>query len=335
MSKKMHREIEEDLAARREEASREAARRKAVVYQQIPEMEELDGMIRRTGLALGRACLTGGGRDPKVLEEELAELRARKAHLLASHGVAADYCEQTFYCPLCQDRGYVEREEGPVRCSCYTKLLIEKLMRAANISEQAGGFASFDLNYYPETADRDRYGIAGSPRLHMADVLSRCEQFVEGFAEGRVRNLALIGKSGLGKTHLCQCISWELLHRGVPVLYLTAPMLFQALTIPFGLPEEERASAQELKDLIFQAELLILDDLGTEKPTATRYAELLEVFNAREMAARTRPCKTVLSTNLEPKNIFDYYGERVASRILGDFDVLRFVGDDIRLLRKR
>ena len=86
--------------------------------------------------------------------------------------------------------------------------------------------------------------------------------------------------------------------------------------------------------MILNVELLIIDDLGTEKQIATRYEEMLEILNTREMHGRKRPCKTIITTNMTPQNLFDTYGERVASRILGTFDVLRFCGDDIRLKRK-
>ncbi len=334
MSRRMHREIEEELARRREAASREASRRREWIYQAFPEVEKLDRQIRQTGLELGRACLGGAENRQDALVQKLDGLRKQKEQLLSQHGFPSDYYAEAAVCPVCGDRGYVEGAQGLVRCNCYKQLLIRKLMQESNVPEKSEGFKGFDLRYYPDVPDKEKYGIAGSPRKHMADVLERCRLFVESFADPQVRNLVFIGKAGLGKTYLCNCISLALLQQGIPVLYLTAPMLFQGLTISYGLPEEERESARELREMILQAELLIIDDLGTEKQTATRYAELLEVLNSRDLTGRGRPCKTVISTNLNPKNIFDYYGERVASRILGGFDVLRFVGEDIRLLQK-
>lgn len=84
----------------------------------------------------------------------------------------------------------------------------------------------------------------------------------------------------------------------------------------------------------FEVELLIIDDLGIEPSSPARYAELLTILNTRQINNLTRPCKTIISTNIGPKQLFEFYTERVVSRIVGYFDRLMFVGEDIRTLKK-
>ena len=85
---------------------------------------------------------------------------------------------------------------------------------------------------------------------------------------------------------------------------------------------------------IFDADLLIIDDLGIETQSAARYAELLNILNTRQSNNMVKSCKTIISTNISIEELYEHYTERVASRITGFFDVIRFAGEDIRRLKK-
>ena len=99
-----------------------------------------------------------------------------------------------------------------------------------------------------------------------------------------------------------------------------------------------RFNNEEIPDdayrFILDAELLIIDDLGTESPSAAKYTELLTLLNYRSAKNTKSPCKTILSTNIEPENLDKTYSERIASRIMGEFDILSLVGDDIRIIKR-
>jgi len=45
-------------------------------------------------------------------------------------------------------------------------------------------------------------------------------------------------------------------------------------------------------------------------------------------------CKTIIATNLGINLLSEYYDERIVSRIIGGFDLFRFAGNDIRVLKK-
>ncbi|NLP00453.1 MAG: DNA replication protein DnaC, partial [Clostridiaceae bacterium] len=44
--------------------------------------------------------------------------------------------------------------------------------------------------------------------------------------------------------------------------------------------------------------------------------------------------KTIIASNLDYKRLFKQYDERIASRIIGEFQALQFTGEDIRILKK-
>ena len=74
-------------------------------------------------------------------------------------------------------------------------------------------------------------------------------------------------------------------------------------------------------------DLLILDDLGTEMTNEFTVSALYAVMNTRLNLRRP----TILNTNLTGREIKAKYTDRIASRILGDYKPLVFVGTDVRL----
>ena len=90
------------------------------------------------------------------------------------------------------------------------------------------------------------------------------------------------------------------------------------------------ASSEALSDFIFDCDLLIIDDLGTELTNSFVASELFLCVNER--IARKR--STIISTNLSLEQFAGIYSERTFSRISSNYTLLRLVGDDIRVKKK-
>lgn len=82
-------------------------------------------------------------------------------------------------------------------------------------------------------------------------------------------------------------------------------------------------------DLLFEADLLIIDDLGTELSNTFTNVEIFNIVNTRILSSK----KTIISTNLSPKEISENYSDRVFSRVLEKFVPLKFFGPDLRYYR--
>ena len=80
----------------------------------------------------------------------------------------------------------------------------------------------------------------------------------------------------------------------------------------------------------FSADLLILDDLGTEVNTSFVLSALYQLLNTRLMEGK----KTIINTNLTPEELKKRYGASVASRLEGEYKVLPFFGQDIRIQKR-
>ena len=142
------------------------------------------------------------------------------------------------------------------------------------------------------------------------------------------KNLIFLGGTGLGKTFLTNCIANELLKEGKTVLYQTAPVMFDDIF------DEKYGKVQNpigLEKNILSVDLLIIDDLGTEKISDNKIEELFNIINTRLLNQNHKITKTIISTNLTVQELFNVYTTRIGSRLAGSYRFLRFFGDDIRL----
>ena len=184
-------------------------------------------------------------------------------------------------------------------------------------------FDTFSLEWYP-----DRYDTAQGcvPRHHLEIVYDVCADYAHQFAK-RPGNLLLFGAPGLGKTHLSAAIAREVSGEGFSVVYDTAGHVFERFETQKFSREE---TAESDVERVLSCDLLILDDLGTEMTTAFVQSALYQIVNIRLMERLS----TILSTNLTPGDIARRYSPQIASRIDGEYQILPFVGEDIRKLKK-
>ncbi len=131
---------------------------------------------------------------------------------------------------------------------------------------------------------------------------------------------------------MSNCIAYELLKKGKTVLYQTAPILLESI-IDYKFNKNKNYNNSN-KDNIYksalEADLLIIDDLGTESLNSLKLSELFNIINTRILNLNNKITKTIISTNLNINEIFNNYEERIGSRIAGYYDIYCFFGDDLR-----
>lgn len=349
MSSGISEEITRILEEKKNNAEKNALESLKKAEKAIPELKWINDTVRNAGVLKGymmlRRDVPQSVRDgiasvsPELLKRkneaeldaDIAKLGARKQRLLARNGLSESSFLPAYECKICGDTGFVKDANGlRSRCQCYRSLLSEALTSRAGLPVKCASFDAFDDSLYPEEPDKEKYGVSSSPREHMKNVFRDCVDYAENFGP-ESENMLFIGAAGLGKTFLASCIAEKLLSECVPVVYVTVSSLFRAFS-PFSSGDGDEADMyRELRKAVTEAELLIIDDLGTEKRTGTKYESLLEILNLRSSRDMTGTCKTIITTNLLPSEMEEYYGERVSSRIIGTFYLLRFCGDDVRL----
>lgn len=281
----------------------------AAAYSVEPRLKELEREQSAIGASLAIAALSGA--------DTVADLKKRSQALAAEKKLILEKAEVRdieYDCPVCKDTGYVS---GKI-CGCVKKIAAE-IMRN-ELSEEmplkSCRFDNFNLNYY---SDRD--GKEGNPRRRMTSVLKVCTEYVINFEPRKSRNLLFMGKTGLGKTHLTLAIAGGLIEKGFTPVYGSAENLFTQL-------EKEKFTGENrgAYDTMTNCDLLIIDDLGAETPTAFSKSAVYNLINSRLLSCRP----TIVNTNLSMKEIEARYTARVASRFIGNFDAYKFIGDDIR-----
>lgn len=92
--------------------------------------------------------------------------------------------------------------------------------------------------------------------------------------------------------------------------------------------------SKNIYDSLLNVELLIIDDLGAEGTNSMKSAELFNIINSRLLNTQ-KITKTIISTNLSLQSIFENYDERIVSRLVGNYNICYFFGDDIRFNDKK
>lgn len=303
--------------------------RTAAVYKAVPQIETLDNEISSSYLRAARLRVGGTGEDKARADEIKAHSRAmsaEKQRLLVENGYPSDYLMPIYDCDICKDTGY----DNGRRCTCFTKQLIASLYEHSNLRNvlEKENFDTFSLDFY----GKEPYeGKDYSPRENISNILQRSKQLIRDFdTEGRERgNILIYGETGLGKTFLTNCIAKELLDTGHSVLYLSANELFEGVLAEYLM--NRKTELEELYNYIYNSELLVIDDLGTELTNNFVLSQLFEIINKRRIIG----VSTLISTNLSMKQLRNRYSERIMSRIIADYTVFNIYGDNIRYQKRK
>ncbi|MDO4173330.1 MAG: ATP-binding protein [Eubacteriales bacterium] len=314
------------LERQRDQYESEAEQRRYQLSQTIPRLSDIDRELRATAAKAMRIAFESDNTSEEIeaLKQKNLMLQAEKRSLLLQHGYPADYLAVAEDCPQCHDQGY---HNGRL-CSCVKRKAsdIQKKRLSSLLPVEQETFETFRLDYYSTQPD-NRFSIA--PREMATFNFQKCLRFADQFGDS-YENLLLYGSAGLGKTFLSSCIARRVTERGFSVAYDTAIAIFdQYNSVKFK--SGDFSSASQALERFHNADLLIIDDLGTEMPSAFHTSCLYDLLSRRLM----RRLPTILSTNLLPDMLEERYSPAIASRILGEFTQLRFVGDDIRKLRKK
>lgn len=320
----MMREILSEYERKKEWQERDKQRRIDEVYKKIPKIEKIDEEIVKTGIDMSRHIINNpnGYLDVvKKTKEKLESLKMEKAYLLTESNIQPDYMEMRYFCDSCKDSGYLDNGE---KCHCFKQALVMRAYKMSNLENvlKKENFQTFDINVFK---DEPFEGERMTPRQNMIDIVGVAEGFINNFEENNGENLIFYGTTGLGKTFLCNCIAKVLLDKNKIVIYQTAFTILDILERRrFG---KDKNDLNDFKyNLLFEADLLIVDDLGTEVSNTFTNAEIFNIVNTRLISGK----KTIISTNLTPKEITEIYTDRVFSRILDKFIPLKFFGKDLR-----
>lgn len=220
-------------------------------------------------------------------------------------------------CPECGGIGYY-KEAVPfghprfgvlVPCKCK---LADRARRTANDLLEMSNLSAFQDKTF-DTFDTDMRGVKRA-FLRAVEFAKKPDGWLVSF-----------GNYGVGKTHLASAIANELLKQNYRVLFAVVPDLLDHLRSTFG-PSSEIQYDQRF-ELIRDAAVLILDDLGTENTTPWAREKLFQIINHRYNGRMP----TVITSNRRPEEIEPRIFSRMSDRAICE-EFIIMDGDDYRRL---
>jgi DNA replication protein DnaC len=295
--------------------------RREKIYKSIPQIHDIDEAVASISVAQARLLIEGDDAALVRLRAKIKELSSERTSLLTKAGFPSDYLEPVYDCSDCKDTGYITGADGlKTKCHCFRRQELSILYEQSHIQNVISheNFSTLSYDYY-QGEDLERF--KGAVRI--------CRNFVENFKQD-YHNILFYGTVGTGKSFLSGCIASELLESGHSVIYFSSTGLFDNLArYTFDTKEKEALSAF-YQDL-YNCELLIIDDLGTEITNSFVASQLFSCLNERNLRNRS----TIISTNLSLEDLRDRYSERVFSRITSSYTICKLTGRDIRMIKKR
>ncbi|MBD8919278.1 MAG: AAA family ATPase [Lachnospiraceae bacterium] len=289
--------------------------RKAEIADRLPAYEELTSAAASLSVSYGKKMLLNGQGNMAEYHEKMQEISRKKRELLLANGYPEDFLSPIYDCPDCKDTGFVNGE----KCHCLQSRIINILYSKSNLQKvlQAENFSVLSYDYYK-----------GEDLQNFKKAVENSLSFVRNF-DTEYQNLLFFGAVGTGKTFLSNCIAYELLQHGYSVIYFSASGLFEMLSKQSFSSSEKEVLYKTQEDL-YNCDLVIIDDLGTELTNAFTNTHLFSILNERSL--RKKP--VIISTNLSLEGLKERYSERIFSRVTNTFTFRKLSGSDIRMRKK-
>ncbi len=272
------------------------------INEKHPQLWKIKNEIDKTWVSQLR-----GEIDLKTAQTRADRLMGEYENYLIKNDISRKLCEYEPKCQLCGDSGYVDGK----MCVCLRNFIFGE--------ESKSSFEENFSKFNPKVYSTDE-------NLRLANkVLGLCRGYAEGFGE-KNEWLLLMGRPGTGKSFFAKCIASEVSQRGYTVKFTTAYNLIEKFTPGDDLLEDDKA----FRDSVFNCDLLIIDDLGTERDTNFSMKVLFNIINERYNNKKA----VVFTTNCTVNELSDTYGARLVSRIVGSTTGQRMPDDDIRMRLK-
>ncbi|MBQ8468475.1 MAG: ATP-binding protein [Clostridia bacterium] len=281
-----------------------------------PNFASLELQVRELSFEIGKLQSQDNQKEAYAKRVQIAALKVKMGDELAKMHMNKYDITPNYQCKICNDTG---RVKGGY-CECYKRELYQALLDASGSKKQLADFADFE----------DNISLNEEQNKQRKQIKSIFEKWVKDYPNVKTKTFVIQGGTGVGKTFLTECLANEMIKKGYLVSFISA----------FGLNNNFLkyhstfdSSKQTYFEVLTEPELLVIDDLGTEpllQNVTTNY--LTALLSDRLDAGKA----TIITTNLEPKEILSRYEERVFSRLENKdtSKMFKLIGDDLRLKRK-
>lgn len=311
-----NRELEQIRTSNRE---MQDARRNEVLLV-APQLVDIESRLMLCGTQLLK-CVLNRGQDFDQIKNNIQVLQREKVALLKNFHFSEDYLDEIYSCSLCRDTGFVDGK----RCTCLKQLILKHISENSNLTEymRKQTFENFDFSLFANQGENSEQVLK-----IMRVACEKAIAFADNF-DVTHENFLLLGNAGTGKTYLSSCIANRALERGKTVYYQTAFSLFDIFEkVKFSKTDSD--DLVEITKYVYDVDLLIIDDLGTEFTTQFTSALFFDIINMRLTTGKS----TIISSNLDFDKLSEIYSQRITSRFIGDYTIVQTVGHDLRAVTK-
>ena len=161
------------------------------------------------------------------------------------------------------------------------------------------------------------------PTQETQSAFDACVAFCDNFTEDS-KGLRLTGNYGCGKTHLTASIIHRLAERGIGGVFVVVPELLRAIRRGYN---QQNDDSDRLVKLTEEAPLLVLDDLGAEKPSDWVREQLYVIINRRY----ENMLPTIVTTNCTTQELVERVGQRTVSRLIEMTTPIKITAQDYRM----
>lgn len=281
------------------------------LYARYPKLKENARQIedaKKKIITMTLAKLRGGRPDSEItlLEARLEQLRHQRAELLKKYNIPQEALEPQWTCRHCQDSGWVYISDGQATpCQCQIARRQGYLRQVADLPARIAhaSFAKVNFDLYPPPF-----------RAQAKKIFAYVKEFCDTLQENSSQGLYIHGPTGSGKSYLMGCIANYLSSR-MSVKYLVYADFLDSLRATYS-SRDSGYSEQQLVDEVRNVGLLLLDDLGVERPTEFSLKNLAQIIDYRY-----RNCLPLVVTSnftleeLIQRSQSDLYGERIVWRL--------------------
>ena len=293
------------------------------MYSAHPELNKNNGQIERIKkLIITKTIskLQGQALDTDIneLEQQLEVLRMERLDLLEQKKIDPKLLQPNWDCSRCQDTGriYIDDDRFEV-CGCNEATKAEMLRTAVNLPVRLAkaSFSNVDTKLYQPQF-----------RKQAAKIFEYVQKYCDNIESTPGHGLFIHGPTGSGKSYLLGCIANHLFTQ-MPVKYLVYADFLDSLRATFNTRDNGN-SEQQLIDEVKNTGLLLLDDLGVEKPTEFALKYLAQIIDYRY-----RNCLPIVVTSnftqdeLKNRTQNDLYGERIVWRLIEICSILNLEGN--------
>ncbi len=242
----------------------------------------------------------------------LDEIAKQKSEILKKLNIDESTLLPKYSCKKCDDTGYVNGK----MCSCLKKLINEELYKQSGLNHKLNSFNKDDCKIFDDTKT-------------MQQIYKTMQKWCNSPTSNYL-NIILTGKTGVGKTHLMECMADDLI-KNENIVFWTSAFNLNQLLLKYHTTFDE--TKLEYISNLLDADYLFIDDLGTEPILKNVTIEGLYNIIAERVENNK---KTIISTNLNPEDIQNTYGERIFSRLLNKANSLciNIENKDLRLIKK-